>query len=139
MCISICIRRSFTYLMHFSLYSLCIKDDNEKHFFLFFAYFLYLFTVIPKAEVSITIVLDRSINSLQGRVRYLFFLRGLLSFFFNILEVYGSPPSRLPHLFPYLTALYSCISFLLDLVYLNYYMIHSYLIASPSNAKPKKD
>lgn len=99
-----------------SLFSLCIKDDNERHLILFFAYFLYMFTVIPKNE---------------GRVRYLYLIRSLLSFSFNLLEMYATPPTRLPHLFPYLTALYSCVSFLLDLIYLNYYMIQSYLIAKP--------
>ncbi|GMR37057.1 hypothetical protein PMAYCL1PPCAC_07252 [Pristionchus mayeri] len=107
-----------------SLYSLCIKDENEKHFFLFFAYFLYMFTLIPKSE---------------GRLRYLFLLPGLLSFFFNGLEVYGTPPIRFPHIFPYLTALYSCTTFLVDLIYLNYYMIRTYLMASPNWGKPKID
>ncbi|GMT16761.1 hypothetical protein PFISCL1PPCAC_8058 [Pristionchus fissidentatus] len=104
-----------------SLFSLCIKDDNERHLLLFFGYFIYAFTVLPKSE---------------GRGRYLFLLRGLLSFFLNMLEMYGTPPTRYPHFYPYITAVYSCVCFLCDLIYLNYYLIQSYLLAGP---KPKTE
>uniref|UniRef100_A0A0R3S379 Alpha-1,3-glucosyltransferase n=1 Tax=Elaeophora elaphi TaxID=1147741 RepID=A0A0R3S379_9BILA len=87
-----------------SLYPLCVKDGNAIHLALFIFYYIILYSSFSKLSVFKRMVVHGSC---------------LTSLMLCLASLLFTPPTRFPHIFPLLTALYCFIHFLMFFLYIN--------------------